>query len=653
MNGKWIWKYGDFEKYHGTLQLLSREERGKRVPSFYEIPYYSHAVRFRKTVVLDKAEEIRLVSEGDACLMVDGVRQNGQNPYPLTPGTHKLTVTVGNAKGMCALKILGDTVFTDESWIADSLDGMTAKAGSSPLCGDSDITPGNYAFPQKEVFPTEDTISNGERILDFGKEVFVSLRLRQLSPDKKITLFYGESRGEIYSDRCVITDTTQGTETITFPPRACRFVRFCGAIDFDVCAYYPYLPLQDISEFRSNTELTKIYNISKYTLELCSQMFFLDGIKRDKWPWNGDVYITARMNYYSFADSDIVRRTLILLRGNPAVVTPPNMILEYSFYWFLTMKEYWLYTGDAEFVLRNYESAKQLMDYYIKNTDKDGFVPHIPGTWLFIDWHDINKNGAVCAVQMLFGAALQCMAEFAELCNRPEEKHFYEDKFADISAKIRRLFFDEAIGGYVSSVVDGKRTPEIRRHQNYLAILFGYADERQTEIILKRVLFQESVPKITTPFFKFFEYEVLCRCGYIEQAFDAMRAYFGGMIRLGATTMWEEFDDSIRGEAQYAMYDEPYDKSLCHAWGAGPLYFIGKYLAGVSPTAPGYRTFRVSPCLTLGDFSTTIPVPGGKVSVKYLSGTLTICSDIPGGTLLLDEKTFDIPTGKPLLIQTI
>lgn len=131
-----------------------------------------------------------------------------------------------------------------------------------------------------------------------------------------------------------------------------------------------------------------------------------------------------------------------------------------------------------------------------------------------------------------------------------------------------------------------------------------------------------------------------------------MRAYFGGMIRLGATTMWEEFDDSIRGEAQYAMYDEPYDKSLCHAWGAGPLYFIGKYLAGVSPTAPGYRTFRVSPCLTLGDFSTTIPVPGGKISVKYLSGTLTICSDIPGGTLLLDERTFDIPAGKPLLIQT-
>jgi alpha-L-rhamnosidase len=34
--------------------------------------------------------------------------------------------------------------------------------------------------------------------------------------------------------------------------------------------------------------MNRIWNISVETFTLCSGMFFLDGIKRDRWIWSGD-----------------------------------------------------------------------------------------------------------------------------------------------------------------------------------------------------------------------------------------------------------------------------------------------------------------------------------------------------------------------------
>ncbi len=60
---------------------------------------------------------------------------------------------------------------------------------------------------------------------------------------------------------------------------------------------------------------------------------------------------------------------------------------------------------------------------------------------------------------------------------------------------------------------------------------------------------------------------------------EEIRSYWGGMIERGAVTIWEEFDPKVEGAKQYAMYGDPFGKSLCHAWGASPVYLMGKYLA--------------------------------------------------------------------------
>ena len=67
------------------------------------------------------------------------------------------------------------------------------------------------------------------------------------------------------------------------------------------------------------------------------------------------------------------------------------------------------------------------------------------------------------------------------------------------------------------------------------------------------------------------------------------------------------------------MYGRPYGKSLCHAWGASPIYLLGKYYLGVKPTAPGYSQYEIKPNLGgLQWMEGKVPTPNGEV-VLYVS----------------------------------
>ena len=641
----WIWHYRDFEFYFASKYLLAREERGNTVPAFYEIPSFAKSVRFVKTVDLSKAENIKITADGSVCVSIDEERQKNQDIYSIPAGKHKISIAVGNMYGMCAIYVEGESIVSDSTWYADGYDNIYQPVGFSPLCTDKNVKPSDYAFPEKEFKPTEDIIKENERIIDFGKNTFVKVKLENIKANTNV--YYGESLEETYSDRCVITDSCAPCSETMLKERACRYIRFVSDdLTFSVKAFYPHLPVCDKSYFKTGAVTEKIYDVSKYTLELCSRMFFLDGIKRDRWPWAGDAYLTAIVNYYSFFDTEIVKRTLIALRGNETVKTPVNNILEYSFYWFMLLEDYYQYTGDSDFVKRNYEYAKVLLEYYIKKVDKYGFIPPINNVWLFIDWHDIDRNGDVCVVQMLYGKTLRSMAQFAELCEKAEDVEFYKEKYNQLKENINKYFWNASKGAYVSVFDEGRNCDEVRRHQNYLGVLFGYADEDKTKLILKNVLYNESIPKLTTPFYKFFEYEMLFKYGSVKKAFEQIENYWGKMIAAGASTVWEEFDDDMSGAEHYAMYGEPFDKSLCHAWGSTPIYFMGRYIAGVYPTDVAYKTFTVKPNTDMGDYEASVPVGKGSVTVKLTNGCIYVKTDVQGGTLILGDKKISLEPDK-------
>ena len=110
--------------------------------------------------------------------------------------------------------------------------------------------------------------------------------------------------------------------------------------------------------------------------------------------------------------------------------------------------------------------------------------------------------------------------------------------------------------------------------------------------------------------------------GRLDYVREQISAYWGGMLRLGATSIWETFDPREEGAAHYAMYGCPFGKSLCHAWGASPIYLLGKYFLGVDAKADG---FTVRPQLGgLEWMEGTVPVQGGMVRVFCDGKTLRV-----------------------------
>ncbi len=87
------------------------------------------------------------------------------------------------------------------------------------------------------------------------------------------------------------------------------------------------------------------------------------------------------------------------------------------------------------------------------------------------------------------------------------------------------------------------------------------------------------------------------------------------------------------------MYGRKYGKSLCHAWGASPLYLLGKYYLGVKPTGAGYSTYTVEPVLGgLKWMEGKVPTPAGNIELYCSTTNIKVSSPVGTGKLVLKSK---------------
>ena len=113
----------------------------------------------------------------------------------------------------------------------------------------------------------------------------------------------------------------------------------------------------------SDTLLNRIWQVGAYTLHLTDREVMIEGIKRDRWIWSSDAIQSYLMNYYAFFDTPVVKRTIWALRGKDPVQQHINTILDYTFFWFNSIYDYYLYTGDKDFVRQIYPRMVSLMEY--------------------------------------------------------------------------------------------------------------------------------------------------------------------------------------------------------------------------------------------------------------------------------------------------
>ncbi len=498
---------------------------------------------------------------------------------------------------------------------------------------------------------TED--ENG-KMYDFGRELFGILRIEGADPTESLRVTYGESVEEASEfDQTIIRSELTGKSSYSLPSRAYRYVHIeSGSArrgSLEVWTEYEYLPLTDRAYFSCDRqEVEHIWNICAYTLHLNSREFFLDGIKRDRWVWSGDAYQSYLVSRYLYFDTEIIKRTIIALLGKPPYEQHINTINDYSMYLIIGAYEYYLATGDAEFIRLYFPRFSALYDFIVSRLDESGYVCHRHGDWIFIDWADMDKSGPLAAEQILLWQCHNAMAELSELIGQPSEA--FRKAAGTLKRRIMRDFWREERGAFIDCHTSGLEN--VTRHANIFAVMYDFVSERRAKRIAKCVLENDGVRAITTPYFEFFELCALCKLGKLEVAQRMIESYWGGMIALGATSIWEEYDPKQSGIEHYAMYGNKYGRSLCHAWGGGPIYLLGRYCLGVYPTSVGYGTFAVEPKLGIyKNIKGKVPLPeGGEVEIEADAHSCTVKATRAGGTLIFGGKKYGIPEGESLTV---
>ena len=411
----------------------------------------------------------------------------------------------------------------------------------------------------------------------------------------KLHVSYGESLEEALDiEYAILREDVAGQESYRLRQRAFRYIYIQGSEKGLVEADYEYLPLDFKGSFHcSDEDVNKIWDMCAYTLHLTSREVHLEAIKRDGWLWGGDAYQIYKFNNYLFYDQDLIKRSTIALRGKEPFVEHINTITDYSFYWVIGLYEYYMTYGDLDFIKFIYPRAVTLMEFSKKRVNKDGFICGVGADWIFIDWAPMDKTGAVCAEQILLAKAWETYAKISRLIG--EDSKGGEEKAKTLQQHVFEKFYDLEKRVFIDSYESGKRN--VTRHTNIFAYLFLPCTEEQKADIYERVILNNEVRQITTPYFKFYENQVHCMAGNKELLEKSLREYYGGMLKLGATTLYEEYDPSMKGAEHYAMYGHPYQKSLCHAWSASPIYLLGAYRLGVRNTGIAYDGGQgIRPC---------------------------------------------------------
>lgn len=202
------------------------------------------------------------------------------------------------------------------------------------------------------------------------------------------------------------------------------------------------------------------------------------------------------------------------------------------------------------------------------------------------------------------------------------------------------------------AIEDGEMNRQITKFPNMFAMIYGYLSDEDRQTVMQTVMLNPEVERITTPYMRFYELEALCQMGKQTEVAEEMRQYWGGMLREGATSFWEKYNPEDSGAQHLTMYGRPYGKSLCHAWGASPVYLIGKYYLGVEPTKPGYEEYTVRPCLGGLDWMEgEVPTPFGKIHVRMTREEITITSDGGKGTLEIGGRKYEIVKSEEVRVK--
>lgn len=420
-----------------------------------------------------------------------------------------------------------------------------------------------------------------------------------------------------------------------------RFVRI-DLLDVDtelqlkeVNAYMVYRDIPYEGSFRSSdSRLDSIWMTGAYTVHLNLQNYLTEGVKRDRLVWVGDLHPEVMTVCSVFGYNDAVPLSLDLSRDTNPLPAWMNGISSYSIWWLLIQRDWYMHTGDLKYLAGQKEYLAGLLDMLMSRVGEDG-TEHLDGG-RFLDWPSEPNRKAVDAG--LHSLMIMAMDAGAGLCDI-----LGESSRAKRCRKTLELL--KKSSGAASWLESLSRDNPSSLGNKQAAALMTLSGEVPAAEACDKCIISGGAAGFST-FYGYYMLEAMAAAGRYSEAMDMIRSYWGGMLDLGATTFWEDFDlswkdnaariDSLVPEGKKDVHRDyggycykGFRHSLCHGWASGPTSWLSRHVLGIEILSPGCRRIRVTP--HLGDLEWvegTFPTPFGPVYVRHEKNGCKVISEI-------------------------
>ena len=349
----------------------------------------------------------------------------------------------------------------------------------------------------------------------------------------------------------------------------------------------------------SDARLEKIWRIGANTLRLCTRTLIVDGLKRDRLPWAGDLVVETLSQAYAYGDAEPVKRTLAALGSGDLDKGPVNGIGSFSLWWIVSHDLLQRYFGEPEYLRLHYPRIRARMAEIATHEDGRGYYVKDLG-WDFIDWTDRfgGELKSEATRQVIYFAALKAAARLA-------------DRVGDSESSAAWTAKADALRGRVMADGVGRT-----RHARALSIVFDMVDGETLKRFAREIAAGD-LPPTVTPYMSTFEVWALAKGGETEAARRKFESVWGEMADFGVDCFWEGWDAADTGDQVYEYYRRPYGRSLCHAWASGPAFLVPGVFLGVRPTSDGWRTHEVKPLLPAIAPNARVTVPTKRGPLEF------------------------------------
>lgn len=399
-----------------------------------------------------------------------------------------------------------------------------------------------------------------------------------------------------------------------------RFIRIdCLSPDMTIHlkeapAIFRYRNIPYLGSFRCNDQrLNDIWMTGAYTVHLNMQEYLWDGIKRDRLIWLGDMHPEVATIMNVFGHNEVVNKSIDLACEQFPLPQWLNNMSAYSMWYLIIQYEWYMHNGNINYLQQHCDYITGLVDRIDESVDEDG-TEHLAKS-RFLDWPSTpNKAGVEAGYRALLCWSLEDAEKLCELLGKQEHAR----KCRAISKRLKKQI---------------KQPNGLKQ----AAALMSIAGLMKPEQACSEVISVGGAKNFST-FYGYYMLQALAQAGEYQQAVDIIRQYWGGMLDLGATTFWEDFNldwarnagrldefvpegkDDIHGDFGDYCYPS-FRHSFCHGWASGPTPWMTQHILGVEILDAGCKTLRIIP--HLGDLEWaegTFPTPLGVVYIKHVKG---------------------------------